>query len=383
MKIAINKKLKLIRIVTQAEVVPWHLKNFIERSEKDYELYVIGDGVTKFKSEFPFVTFFDSKISRKISLFYDLKALCNLLYIYIKIRPNIIHSVMPKAGLLSSLAGILAFVPIRIHTFTGQVWATKTGFSRRFFKFIDKLVFMLNTVCLTDSPSQSEFLADNGFLVNGNAIQYLGKGSLSGVNLDIFDLNIVKNRSALRHELGINENDFVYVFLARKSIVKGIKELIESFAKVVFLPNVKLLFIGPDESDGYLDILLAENEKITNKIVNLDIVRNHEKYLALSDVLCLPSSSEGFGSIVVEAAALGVPSIGFDIVGLSDSIENGYSGILVPFKDVNKFSEAMIELYENPEYLKKLKLNARERVVKYFSADAIYIFQNNFYKSLL
>lgn len=383
MKITINKKLKLIRIVTQAEVVPWHLKNFIERSEKDYELYVIGDGVTKFKSEFPFVTFFDSKISRKISLFYDLKALCNLLYIYIKIRPNIIHSVMPKAGLLSSLAGILAFVPIRIHTFTGQVWATKTGFSRRFFKFIDKLVFMLNTVCLTDSPSQSEFLADNGFLVNGNAIQYLGKGSLSGVNLDIFDLNIVKNRSALRHELGINENDFVYVFLARKSIVKGIKELIESFAKVVFLPNVKLLFIGPDESDGYLDILLAENEKITNKIVNLDIVRNHEKYLALSDVLCLPSSSEGFGSIVVEAAALGVPSIGFDIVGLSDSIENGYSGILVPFKDVNKFSEAMIELYENPEYLKKLKLNARERVVKYFSADAIYIFQNNFYKSLL
>lgn len=383
MKIAINKKLKLIRIVTQAEVVPWHLKNFIERSEKDYELYVIGDGVTKFKNEYPFVTFFDSKISRKISLFYDLKALFNLIYIYIKIRPNIIHSVMPKAGLLSSLAGLLAFVPIRIHTFTGQVWATKTGFSRKFYKFMDKLVFKLNTVCLTDSPSQSEFLADNGFLEKGKAIEYLGKGSLSGVNLDIFDLNIVKNRSALRHELGINENDFVYVFLARKSIVKGIKELIESFAKVVFLSNVKLLFIGPDESDGYLDVLLAENEKITNKIVTLDIVKNHEKYLAVSDVLCLPSSSEGFGSIVIEAAALGVPSIGFDIVGLSDSIENGYSGILVPFKDINKFSEAMIELYENPEYLEELKLNARERVVKYFSADAIYSFQNKFYKSLL
>ncbi len=206
---------------------------------------------------------------------------------------------------------------------------------------------------------------------------------MSGVNLDLFDIEIVKDRNILRTQLGIDENDFVFVFLARKSIVKGIKELIESFAEVAHLPNTKLLFIGPDESDGYLDKLLDKNKHIRDKIISLGIVKNHEKYLALSDVLCLPSSSEGFGTIVIEAAALGIPSIGFDIVGLSDSIENGYSGILVPFKDVEKFSEAMITLYENVEYLTELKMNARDRVVKYFSADAIYSFQNEFYKSLL
>jgi glycosyltransferase involved in cell wall biosynthesis len=80
---------------------------------------------------------------------------------------------------------------------------------------------------------------------------------------------------------------------------------------------------------------------------------------------------------------LGVPAIGFDIVGLSDSIENGHSGILVPFKDVNKFSEAMIELYDNPNYLEKLKLNGIKRVFKHFSADAIYFDQNEFYQFLL
>ncbi|MFH6994871.1 glycosyltransferase [Flavobacterium sp. FlaQc-48] len=383
MKVKVGKKIKLFRIVTQAEVVPWHLKNFIDRSEQDYKLFVIGDNVTRFKNDYTFVTFIDVKILRKTSLFYDFKALFNLVFLCVKIRPHIIHSIMPKAGLLSSIAGVLSFVPIRIHTFTGQVWATKTGFSRKFFKFMDKLVFKLNTVCLTDSPSQSNFLAQNGFLVDGEPIQYLGKGSLSGVNLEVFDSNIVNDRNTLRAELGISKNDFVYVFLARKSIVKGIKELIEAFAQVAYLPNVKLLFIGPDESNGFLDKLLAENKKITNKIVSLDIVKNHEKYLAVSDVLCLPSSSEGFGTIVVEAAALGIPSIGFDIVGLSDSIENGYSGILVPFKDTNKFSEAMINLYENAEYLKELKINAKERVIEYFSADAIYAFQNEFYKSLL
>lgn len=383
MKGELNRKIKLLRVVTQAEVVPWHLKNFIERSEKDYQLFIVGNDVSRFKDEYLYVTFIDNKIVRKTSIFYDIKALTKLVFICFKIRPQIIHSIMPKAGLLAPLAGLIAFVPIRIHTFTGQVWVTKSGLSKTFYKFIDKLIFKTTTACLTDSPSQSDFLAENGFLINGKSIQYLGKGSLSGVNLEAFNLDIIKDKKELRKELGIGENDFVYVFLARKSIVKGIKELIESFAKVAFLPNVKLLFIGPDESDGNLDLLLSENKEILSKIISLDIVKNHERYLAISDVLCLPSSSEGFGSIVIEAAALGVPSIGFDIVGLSDSIENKYSGILVPFKDVDKFSEAMIELYENPKYLEELRTNGRERIQKYFSADVIYSLQDEFYKSLL
>lgn len=383
MKNVKKNKIKLLRVVTQAEVVPWHLKNFIDRSEKDYELFITGNGVSRFKDDYPHVTFIDNEIQRKTSVYYDIKALIKLTIICLKIKPEIIHSIMPKAGLLSAISGGISFVPIRIHTFTGQVWATKKGFSRTFYKFIDRIILTLNTVCLTDSSSQSDFLAINGFLANGKPIQYLGEGSLSGVNLDKFNINIINERNVLRKILGIEENDFVYVFLARKTVVKGIKELIESFDKIAFLPNIKLLFIGPDESEGYLDKLLSRYENITNKIISLDVVNEHEKYLAISDVLCLPSSSEGFGSVVIEAAALGIPTIGFDIVGLSDSIKNEYSGILVPFKDVNKFSEAMIELYENPEYLQELKFNARERVVKYFSADAIYSFQNEFYKSLL
>ncbi|MEZ0184329.1 glycosyltransferase [Flavobacterium oncorhynchi] len=378
-----NRKIKLLRVVTQAEVVPWHLKNFIERSENDYELFIVGNEVSRFKEQYPYVNFIDNEIVRKTSVFYDIKALIKLIFICFRVRPEIIHSIMPKAGLLAPVAGLFSFVPIRIHTFTGQVWATKKGGARKFYKFIDKLIFKTATSCLTDSASQSNFLANNGFLVKGEPIEYLGKGSLSGVNLDVFDLELVKKRNILRSELGIDENDFVYVFLARKSIVKGIKELIESFAKVAYLPNVKLLFIGPDESNGYLDLLLAENQEISNKIISLDIVKNHERYLAVSDVLCLPSSSEGFGTIVIEAAALEVPSVGFDIVGLSDSIENGYSGVLVPLKDTDKFSKEMIKFYEDREYLYKLKSNARERVVKYFSADVIYSLQNQFYKSLL
>lgn len=378
-----KNKIKLLRVVTQAEVIPWHLKNFIDRSKDDFDLYVVGYGVSRYSENYIYVTFIDCEIERKTSLFKDFKALLNLILICYKIKPQIMHSIMPKAGLLSAIAGFITFTPIRIHTFTGQVWSTKTGISKYILKFIDKFILILNTDCLTDSPSQSMYLKDNGFLSKGRLIKYLGKGSLSGVDLNRFNIEIVKNRNVLRKKLGVNENDFVFIFLARKSVVKGIIELFESFSIVANIPNVKLLFIGPDESNGVLKDLYVKHNNILNKIISLDIVKNHEEYLAISDVLCLPSSSEGFGSIVIEAAALGVPSIGFDIVGLSDSIEQNFSGVLVPFKDVGRFSEAMIQLYQDTEKLETFKINARERVIQYFSADAVYSFQSQFYRSLL
>jgi glycosyltransferase involved in cell wall biosynthesis len=378
-----QKKTRLLRVITQAEVVPWHLNNFIIRSENNYDLFIVGNDVSRYKHEYPYVTFIDIEISRKVSFCKDIVALFRLMIICIEIRPQIIHSIMPKAGLLSSLAGFLTFIPIRIHTFTGQVWATKTGIKRWMLIVVDKFILRCCTNCLTDSPSQSAFLAKNGLSESGKPIGNLGKGSLSGVDLKKFDVDLVKTRNERRIQLGIDENDFVFIFLARKSLVKGVKELFESFSKVTYLPNVKLLFIGPDESNGILSELFVKYEHISNKIISLDIVKDHENYLAVADVFCLPSSSEGFGTVVIEAAALGIPTIGFDIVGLSDAIEHNNTGILVPYKNVNMFSEAMIELYENEEKFSKMKVKARARVLDYFSADVVYKYQSEFYKLLL
>lgn len=383
MKSKIDRKIKLLRVITQSEVVPWHLKNFIERSENDYDLFIVGENVSKYKVDYPYVIFIDCVICRKASLYSDFKALIHLIIICIKVRPQIVHSIMPKAGFLTSIAALVTFIPIRIHTFTGQVWSTRIGFSRFFYKLMDRLVLKLTTRCLTDSPSQSLFLARNGFLEKGKPIECLGKGSLSGVDLGRFNVDIVNNSYFLKKELGIAQDDFVYIFLARKTIVKGIKELFESFSKITFLPNIKLLFIGPDESEGYLDELYIKYANICDKIISIDMVNRHEEYLAISDVLCLPSSSEGFGSIVIEAAALGVPTIGFEIVGLVDSIENNSTGILIPFKDVDKFADAMISLYKDRVKLREMKFNSKERAIKYFSAEVLYSLQNQFYKTLL
>ncbi|SEA99683.1 glycosyltransferase [Pedobacter hartonius] len=379
-----KKKIKILRVVTQAEVVIWHLKNFLDRSNDDFEVYIAGNDVSRYALRYSNVTFIDVNILRKISIWNDIIAFFHIFYLCLKLRPQIVHSIMPKAGLIAAFASFLALVPIRIHTFTGQVWSNLTGRSRAIYIFIDKLIVSVCTVCLTDSPSQSDFLEKQGVNQNGKPIRCIGRGSLSGVDLSRFDISIVdKTRNVLRKELGIAENDFVYIFLARKSITKGINELLKAFSQVVDIPNAKLLFIGPDESEGHLQKLYTQYEYLSDRIISLDKVDAHEKYLAVSDVLCLPSSSEGFGSIVIEAAAMGVPAIGFDIVGLVDSIAHNSTGLLVESSNADEFSKAMRYLFENPGKLREMKINGRIRILDFFSADVIYRLQRDFYNELL
>jgi len=379
-----HDKIKILRVVTQAEVVIWHLKNFLDRSNNDFEIYIAGNNVSRYSQRYPQVTFIDINIQRKISIWYDFRAFIHIAYLCLKLRPMIVHSIMPKAGLITSIAGFLTFIPIRIHTFTGQVWSNLSGKSRSAYIFIDKLIIRACTTCLTDSPSQSEFLAKHGIKKNNEPLKCIGRGSLSGVDLVRFDDQLIgRVRNALRVELGINQRDFVYIFLARKSVTKGIIELFQAFSKLEDLKNIKLLFIGPDESEGYLDELYLKYEYLLDRIISLDKVEGHERYLAVSDVLCLPSSSEGFGSIVIEAAALGIPAIGFKIVGLVDSIENNATGILVKNGDANKFAEAMRYLYDNPTALEKMQIDSKLRTKKFFSADVIYQSQVTFYKNLI
>jgi len=378
-----KKRIKLLRVVTQAEVVPWHLDNFITRCLDDYDLYITGNKVSVYKDTYPQVTFIDNEIHRKISLFNDIKALIYLMYTCIKIRPNITHSIMPKSGFVTALAGFLTFVPIRIHTFTGLIWSNKTGLGRSFLKIMDKVILRLNTKCLTDSPSQSNFLFENGFVKHGKPIEYLGKGSLTGVNMPVYDLNFVKDRAILRSKYGIKAEDFVFGFFARKSITKGVVAIFECFEKVAKLPNVKMLMIGHNETDGLFETLMEKYQHLSNQIVSLESVKNHEQHLAICDVLCAPSISEGFGSTVIEAAAFGIPTIGFKVLGLVDSVDDQKTGLLIPYGDIDGFANAMKKFYDNLELRDQMGYTARKRVETFFTSDYMYTLQHKFYQSLL
>ncbi len=375
----------VIRIVTASYVVPWHLGNTLRRIADDFKVIVVGQAVSHNRDAYPGIHWIDIDLERKVSLFADLKSLWALCRVFQIHQPDIVHSIMPKAGLLSALAGFACRVPIRLHTFTGQVWANQGPFARQFLYLLDRLINALNTTCLADSPSQSEFLFRHQLSNRGKCLPVLGMGSLSGVELSRFGQTGQESRNQhLRSTLGISPSDFVFAFIARKSRDKGALDMISAFSSLAKThPEARLLFIGPDESNGELSALRKNAPALWNQVVDIGRVEDHESYLSISNVLCLPSYREGFGSIVIDAAAARVPTIGSDIVGLVDSIENGKTGVLIPAGDTVELAQAMLSMLKNPQLCKEMGIAARQRIEKHFTADQMYAALKDFYLALL
>jgi glycosyltransferase involved in cell wall biosynthesis len=378
------RKLKVVRVVTASYVVPWHLGNTLKRCTDDFETCVIGQNVSDYKNDYSNVLWFDIDLNRKINLIADLKCFMTLCCFFWEYKPDIVHSIMPKAGLLTALAAFICRVPIRIHTFTGQLWATKQSLLWPLWYFLDKLINTLNTICFSDSNSQSLFLFNYHIRDHGKPLPVLGHGSLSGVDLKRFNYDALQDRAEeLRAELGISKNQFVFSFIARKSREKGALDMIAAFADVAALhAQCVLLFIGPDESEGELERLQRQRPELFKQVLIVGEVSNHELFIVITNVLCLPSYREGFGTIVIDAAALGVPTIGSNIVGLVDSIEDQKTGILFPVGNLEKFTEAMLSFIRNPAQLKTMGHAARERVERSFSADMLYAELKHLYLKL-
>lgn len=376
-----KSKFKIVRVVTIHECVPRFLENNLKRMSKDFDVCVIGQNVSRYRYEYPDIYWVDVDIQRKISIYSDIHALIALCKFFIVYKPHIVHSTMPKAGLLSAIAGFLCRVPVRVHTFTGQVWTNKRGLSRSLLYFSDRVVNFLNTVCLTDGPAQSAFLHENRITAKGKPLPVLLKGTLSGIDMNRFRLDVIDDRAEkLRKELMIDGSSFVFAFIARKTLVKGAIDILKTFSKVSKIsPRAKLLFVGPDESDGELDALIDLHPDILNNVINIGVVSDHEVYLAISNVHCLPSYREGFSTVTLDAAALGLPTIGSNIPGLMDSIEDGISGVLFPAGDLDKLAQAMLLLMEDHELCKQMGQSAKQRVETYFTADQLYDALRNFY----
>ncbi|MBV5337075.1 MAG: glycosyltransferase, partial [Deltaproteobacteria bacterium] len=198
----------------------------------------------------PRVRIIDMGIQRKMSPLTYLRTLWELICLFRRMRFDAVHSMTPKAGLLAMLAAWVARVPRRYHSFTGQIWANKSGFGRFFFKRIDRLIVLIASRVFADSASQCHFLEAEGVADSGE-VSVLGFGSICGVDLKRFRPDD-EVRSATRLALHATENTIVFLFAGRLVRDKGAFDLIIAFAKLVVQhENVALWIIGPDE-DGLL-----------------------------------------------------------------------------------------------------------------------------------
>lgn len=313
-----------------------------------------------------------AEIERKLSPGKDLKALFFLCSLFRKEKYDLVHSVTPKAGLLAMLAGILTGVPVRLHTFTGQVWVTRKGIARSFLKLMDRFLAKLTTHILVDSPSQRQFLLGEGVVSEAKSL-VLGQGSISGVDLKRFVPDL-QARLEIRTAYSVPENGLVLLYLGRLNRDKGVLDLARAFSIVSGAnSDCFLLLVGPDEEELRNIILEMFNEagNDTDRVRFVNYTSEPEKYMAASDVFCLPSYREGFGSVIIEAAAVGIPAIGTRIYGVTDAIEEGVTGLLYQPGDVAGLVQAMSRLAGDRELREGMGEKARRRAVELFDEGII------------
>lgn len=359
------------------------LRDHIAELSKEYDIYLMGNIKDKQDISMLNLTGWQQiDIMRPISLWKDLKTVRQAWMYFRKMKFDAIHSVTPKAGLISALAGKLAGIKHRTHIFTGQVWATKKGITRKLLKIIDKIIVKCDNHILVDGKSQRAFLIKENILHEGEA-EVFGKGSISGVNSVRFKPDL-KDRELIRKKIGIKDNSLTYIFLGRLNHDKGIGELFEAFNRLVSeVDNIFLLLVGKDEG-GYISKLSEYENIIEGKNFHYyGRTPEPEKVLNAGDVFVLPTYREGFGTSVLEAACVGLPCICSDAYGVQDAFIEKETGLRCHVGDVESLYQCMKYMYEHPEEVKRMGENSRKRAIADFNGEKLTHYWVDFYHKML
>ena len=319
------------------------------------------------------------KMERRISLKRDIVSLWQMYKVMRRERPWMVHSMTPKAGLMCMVAAWLARVPRRVHTFTGLVWPTATGLNRMILKTTDRIL----CACATHIIPEGNGVKND--LINGKItrkpMKVLANGNVRGIELDHYRRTAEVEEEAAKIR---KEGVLTFVFIGRLVRDKGIHELVEAFVRLnKENPHTRLVLVGRTEAE--LDPLNEETQHIIdthNAIEAVGSQKDVRPWLAASDVLAFPSYREGFPNVVIEAGAMGLPSIVTNINGCNEIIIPGENGVIIPPRDADALYEAMKDLCEDDEKRVYLTKNARESVASRFDCQIVRRALYDFYASL-
>ncbi|KAF2334232.1 glycosyltransferase family 4 protein [Flavobacterium ginsenosidimutans] len=366
---------KIIRITT----VPISLKILLKGQPKFMSSYYEVLGISSGGQELLDVSTDEGirvlpvEMTRTISPLKDLKSLYILYRILKKEKPFIVHTHTPKAGIIGMLASKLVGVPNRLHTVAGLPLMEATGNKRRLLDFVEKMTYKCATKVYPNSNELYHFILKNNY-AKSDKLKVLGNGSSNGINTSFFDPNVVSetDRQKLKSTLNISDEDFVYVFVGRLVGDKGINELVKAFTQISE-KNVKLLLVGPLESDlDKLETQVLKTIESNDKIISTGYQKDVRTYLSISDALVFPSYREGFPNVVLQAGAMGLPSIVTNINGCNEIIVKDINGTIISVKNMQMLYDAMMKFYLDKNYFLKLKSNARQMITSRYEQNVIW-----------
>lgn len=344
-------KKKVLRITTISGSLDFLLKGQLKMLNEHYDIVGVASPgksleVVKQREGIRVVAL---AMERRISLVKDFISLVRMVLLFLKERPNMIHSLTPKAGLISMLAGWITGVPVRMHTFTGLVFPTATGLKKKLLIWMDRLTCACATHINPEGNGVKQDLIR--YCITKKPLKIIANGNVNGIDLEYFQRTseVMKVAETYRKE-GV----FTFCFVGRIVRDKGINELVTAFVRLQKkYTYIRLILVGPFERN--LDPVSVETEKqiFENTMIEfMDQQKDIRPFLVVSDLFVFPSYREGFPNVVLQAGAMGLPSIVTDINGSNEIIESGKNGVIIsPQNDV--------ELYNTMEYflLHREKIN--------------------------
>ena len=320
-------------------------------------------------------------MERRISPFKDLRSLCRLYNVIRTERPDIVHSFTPKAGLLAMMAAKLAGIKVRVHTFTGLVFPTAEGLKKRLLMTTDKFTCSCATNIIAEGQGVRKDLIDAG--ITKKDVRVLGHGNIRGIDLAYYDHT--PEVMELADKLRVPDV-FTFLFVGRVVRDKGIIELVQAFERISSDNQaVRLVLVGPFENDvdpvpEDIRHRIGENPAIitTGELTGIDLLA----WYAASDCFVLPSYREGFPNTVIEAGAMGLPSIVTDINGSREIITDGINGLIVPPKDADALYNAMCKILDDNCFRESVASVCREMIASRFEEGQVRVNLLNFYSEI-
>ena len=377
-----KKKIKILRVTTIPLSLDVFCRGVLKELNEWYEVVAVSSpGETLDRvAEREGVRTVAVSMERHISPLKDLRSLINLIRVFHHEKPQMVHSMTPKAGLLSMMASWLVRVPVRIHTFTGLVFPTATGLTKRILMLTDWITCACATHIIPEGEGVRADLLNNH--ITRKDIHVLGYGNVRGIDLEHYSRNEeVMNSASAIHQDGI----FTFVFVGRVVGDKGINELVEAFSRLHDVyPDTRLLLVGPYETD--MDPISQETQDTIaayGSIETVGAVTDVRPYFAASDALVFPSYREGFPNVVIEAGAMGLPSIVTDINGSREIIRQGENGVIIPTHNAEAIYDAMERFVVERDETRRMADNARGMVASRYEQSFVRAQLYDFYRKVL
>jgi glycosyltransferase involved in cell wall biosynthesis len=322
-------------------------------------------------------------MTRGISVLNDIVSVVRMMRVLRKVRPALVHSYTPKAGLVTMLAAWLCRVPVRVHTFTGLIFPTEHGLRQKLLIWVDRLICVCATHLVPEGLGVKRDL--ESFRITRKPLRVIGYGNIAGVNTTRFSpvaTGVAQSAAELRKRLGLGAEEFLFCFVGRLNKDKGLAELLQAFRALPTTAHLAL--IGDLDQTAPVDAATLATIRSYPHVHALGFLADIRSALGAADLLVLPSYREGFPNVLLEAGAMALPVLATDINGCNEVVEPGFNGWLVPPRDSLALEDAMRQAMQMPAPMRsQMGQHARDRIQQRFERQQHWERMVNFYQELL